>query len=132
MNTKIDSISLIVKDKAKALEFYTEKVGFEKKMDVTNYGYRWLTVGPKGQELGLELWQVGSPDPTGGSKNWKPGNAPPMVLFVEDCYKLFAELKARGVEFRRELEEYPQGVSATFSDPDGNLFTIRGLSQKRS
>lgn len=34
------------------------------------------------------------------------------------------------MEFRRELEEYPQGVSSTFSDPDGNLFTISGLPQK--
>jgi catechol 2,3-dioxygenase-like lactoylglutathione lyase family enzyme len=129
---QIESISLIVKDKAKALEFYTEKVGFEKKIDVTNYGHRWVTVGPKGQALQLELWQVGSPDPTGWSKNWKPGNAPPIVLLVDDCYKMFAELKAKGVEFRRDLEEYPQGVSATFSDPDGNLFTIRGLPQKDS
>jgi catechol 2,3-dioxygenase-like lactoylglutathione lyase family enzyme len=132
MDTKIESISLIVKDKEKALEFYTEKVGFEKKTDVSNYGYRWVTVGLKGQELQLELWQVGSPDPTGWSRGWKPGNAPPIVLLVDDCYKMFAELKAKGVEFRRELEEYPQGVSATFSDPDGNLFTIRGLPQKRS
>ena len=129
---KIESVSLIVKDKAKALEFYTEKVGFEKKTDVTNYGYWWVTVGPREQDLQLELWQAGSPDPTGSSKNWKPGNAPPIVLLVDDCYTMFAELKAKGVEFRRELEEYPQGVSATFSDPDGNLFTIRGPPQKRS
>lgn len=129
---KIESAPLIVKDKAEALEFYTERVGFEKKVDVTNYGYRWVTVGPKGQDMQLELWQVGSPDPTGRSKSWKPGNAPPIVLLVDDCYRTFAELKAKGVEFTRELEEYPQGVSATFSDPDGNLLTIRGLPQRRS
>jgi len=128
---KIESVSLIVRDKAQALEFYTEKVGFEKKTDVTNYGYRWVTVGPKEQDMQLELWQVGSAGPTGASKGWKPGNAPPIVLLVDDCYKMFAELKARGVEFRRELEEYPQGVSATFADPDGNLFTIRGLAQRK-
>lgn len=124
---KIESVSLIVMDKAQALEFYTEKVGFEKKVDVTNYGYRWLTVGPKGQDLQLELWQVGSANSSGSSRNWKPGNAPPIIFFVDDCYKTYADLKGKGVEFVRELEEYPQGVSATFSDPDGNLFTIRGL-----
>lgn len=129
---KIESTSLIVKDKAEALKFYTEKVGFEKKVDVTNHGYRWVTVGPKGQDMQLELWQVGSLDPTGRSKNWKPGNAPPIVLLMDDCYKTYAELKAKGVEFTRELEEYPQGVSATFSDPDGNLFTIRGLPGRKS
>jgi len=55
-----------------------------------------------------------------------------MVLLVDDCYKMFAELQAKGVEFRRKLEEYPQSVSATFSDSDGNLFTIRGLPQRDS
>ena len=51
---------------------------------------------------------------------------------MDDCYKIYADLKAKGVEFVRELEEYPQGVSATFSDPDGNLFTIRGLQLRRA
>jgi len=129
---KIESVSLIVSDKAQALEFFTEKVGFEKKVDVTKYGYRWLTVGPKGQDLQLELWQVGSPNSGGSSRDWKPGNAPPVVLLVDDCYKTFADLKAKGVEFVRELEAYPQGVSATFSDPDGNLFTIRGLPRREA
>ena len=124
---KIESTPLIVSDKTEALKFFTEKVGFEKKVDVTDHGYRWVTVGPKGQDAQLELWQVGSYGPAGASKNWNPGNAPPIVLLVDDCYKTFAELKGKGVEFRRELEEYPQGVSATFADPDGNLFTIRGL-----
>ena len=128
---KIESASLVVKDKGKALEFYTAKVGFEKKVDVTDHGYRWVTVGPKGQDLQISLWQIGSPDPSGRSRNWKPGSAPPIVLLVDDCYRTYSELKARGVEFTRELEEYPQGVSATFSDPDGNLFTIRGLPRKK-
>ncbi len=127
---KIESVSLLVKDKAKALKLYTEKVGFEKRTDVTDRGYRWVTVGPKGQDLQLELWQTGSLDPTWSSRSWKPGNAPPTVLLVDDCYKMYAELKAKGVESRRELEEYPQCVSAAFSDPDGNLFTIRGLPQR--
>ncbi len=132
MKTRIEAVPLVVSDKAKALEFYTEKVGFEKKTDVTNYGYRWVTVGPKGQDLELTLWQVGSPDPAGLSKNWKPGNAPPINILVDDCRKMFEELKSKGVEFRQELQEYPQGVSAIFSDPDGNLFQIRSLPQRRA
>ncbi len=127
---KIESVPVIVKDKAAALEFYTKTLGFEKKTDVTNYGYRWLTVGPKGQDLQLELWQVGSADSSGLPNDWKPGSAPPMVLLVDDCRKLFADLKSRGVEVKRELQEYPGGVSATFSDPDGNLFTLRGIARK--
>jgi uncharacterized glyoxalase superfamily protein PhnB len=119
-------------DKEAALKFYMEKVGFEKKTDVTNFGYRYVTVGPKGQDLELALWQVGSPDPVGWSKNWKAGNAPPIDIRVDDCRKTFAELKSKGVEFRQELQEQPWGVSATFSDPDGNLFSINQLPRQDS
>ncbi len=128
---KIESVPVIVKDKAVALEFYSKKLGFEKKVDVTDHGYRWVTVGPKGQDMQLELWQVGSLHPGADSKNWQPGHAPPIVLLVDDCRRMFVDLKAKGVAFKGDLLEYPQGVSATFSDPDGNLLTIRGLPQRK-
>lgn len=127
MDTRIQAISLVVKNRAEALELYTEKVGFEKKIDVTNYGHGYVTVGPKGQDLELTLWQTGSPDPTGWSKNWKAGNAPPINFRVDDCRKMFT--KSKGVEFRQELKENPWGVTATFSDPDGNLFSINQFRQ---
>lgn len=130
MSTRIQAISLVVKNKAGALEFYTERVGFEKKADVTNHGYRYVTVGPKGQDLELALWEVGSPDPAGWSQNWKPGSAPPVTLRVDDCRKTFEELKSKGVEFKQEPQENPWGVTATFSDPDGNLFSINQFRQR--
>ena len=41
---------------------------------------------------------------------------------VDDCKKAFNELRSRGVEFKQaQPEEYAWGISATFSDPDGNL-----------
>lgn len=133
MDAKIAQFTLIVKDQAQSLEFYTKKVGFEKKTDFTPPGsYRWVTVGPRGQDIELALWQVGSSDPNGWSKDWKPGSAPPIVLRVDDCRKVYNEMKTRGVTFRQELKEYAWGISATFSDPDGNLFSINQLPQKTS
>jgi predicted enzyme related to lactoylglutathione lyase len=135
MDTRIQAISLIVKDKTEALKFYTEKAGFEKKTDYTAGNYRYVTVGLKGQDLELALWQVGSPDAVGGeerSRGYKPGSAPPIVLTVDDCRRLYAELKARGVQFKQELQEFPWGISATFSDPDGNLFSINQLHRMGS
>lgn len=131
MEARITQFTLIVKNQVAALDFYTTKVGFEKKTDVTPPGsYRWVTVGPKGQDLELALWQIGSPDPNGWSRDWKPGG-PPVVLRVDDCRKTFAEMKSRGVQFKEaEPSELPWGVSATFSDPDGNLFSINQLPQK--
>jgi len=128
MDARITSIALVVKDKGEALKFYTEKVGFEKKTDYTNGGYRYVTVGPKGQDLELALWQEGSPDPTGASGQLKAGMYPSIVMLVDDVRKTSAELKARGVQFRQEPQEYAWGISATFADPDGNRFSINQFS----
>ncbi len=130
MDAKITSIALVVKNKAEALEFYTEKAGFEKKTDYTNGGYRYVTVGPKGQDLELVLWQEGSPELGGSSSQLKAGMYPPIVMLVDDVRKTSAELKAHGVQFKQEPQEFAWGVSATFADPDGNRFSINRLSQK--
>jgi predicted enzyme related to lactoylglutathione lyase len=126
MNAKITQFTLVVKDQEAALDFYTNKVGFEKKTDFTPAGsYRWVTVGPKGQELELALFQAGRKDAQGWSSQWHTGGNPPIVMNVDDCRKAFDELKSRGVKFMQaQPDEYAWGISATFSDPDGNLFSI--------
>ena len=126
MNGRITQFTLIVKNQQAALDFYTGKVGFEKKTDVTPPGsYRWVTVGPQGQDLELALFQAGTKDPNNWSANWRPGSNPPIVVRVDDIHKTFSELKAHGVQFKQaEPEEYPWGTSATFADPDGNLFSL--------
>ncbi len=128
MDGRITQLILVVTNQAQALEFYTEKVGFEKKTDVTPPGgTRWVTVGPKGQDLELALWEVGSavdPAQRAWSKQWVPGQYPPLLIRVADCRKTYEELQARGVDFPQPAKEYPWGVSATFRDPDGNLFSL--------
>ncbi len=128
MDGKITQVTLVVSNQAKALEFYTRAVGFEKKTDITPPdGYRWVTVGPKGQELELALWEVGSaadPAQKEWSRQWAPGKAPPIVVRVADCESAYRELSSRGVEFPQPPKEYPWGTAATFKDPDGNLFSL--------
>jgi len=125
MEPRITQFTLVVKNQEGALEYYTSRVGFEKKTDFTPPGgYRWVTVGPKGQELELALFQAGTQDANHWSTDWRPGNAPPIVMRVDDCKKVAAEMKSRGVRFVAEPKEYPWGISATFVDPDGNLFSI--------
>lgn len=132
MNARVSQFTLVVKDQARALEFYTKKAGFLKKTDYTPPGRdRWVTVAPEGEEVEFALFQEGTPDANDWSKEWQAGKAPPIVLRVDDCRKAFAELKSRGVEFKQEEPlELPWGISATFADPDGNLFSINQLPSK--
>ena len=75
---------------------------------------------------------MGSSDPDGMASSWSPGSMPPIVMQVDDCRKISAELKSRGVHFKREPQENPYAISAVFVDPDGNSFQINQFPQKRS
>jgi predicted enzyme related to lactoylglutathione lyase len=128
MEGKFLQIALVVTDQTRSLEFFTKKVGFEKRTDFTPPGRRrWVTVSPPGEQLEMALFELGTPvDPAQQewAKTWSPGRAPPVVLRVADCRKIYEELHARGVEFLQAPEDYPWGTAATFKDPDGNLFSI--------
>lgn len=128
MDGKIMQIAIVVTNQQKAVEFYTEKVGFEIKSDFSPPGgSRYVTVGPQGQDLEIMLWDRGSatdPSQKEVSKNWSPGRTPPIVMKVTDCQALHRELSGRGVRFHQEPFVHPWGTSATFVDPDGNLFSM--------
>jgi predicted enzyme related to lactoylglutathione lyase len=119
MLKKVVYVSLFVSDQDKALDFYTNKVGLEKRGDYpTPEGPRFLTVGVKGQDFELVLWP-GTPGRA------KAGTAT-CTIEVENCRTAFEQLKARGVKFETsEILEFPWGYVARFQDPDGNLLQVR-------
>lgn len=134
MNSKIVQVSIVVENQPEALEFYTKKVGFKKKVDFpTPAGNRWIVVGPEDQDLGLALIEAGWQDDSGLGREWKAGEGAPIVLQVEDCNKTYQELRSKGVGFKRvwgeELKKLPYGTVAFFADPDGNLFEVLQPSQ---
>ena len=113
-------VTIVVKDQNAALEFYTKKMGFEKKADYQNPGQpRWLTVAPKGQAIEMVLWQAGmGSDPNLPASHKQPGIGTRWVLEVDDVRKTFAELKARGVKFKDgQPREEGWGFSADLVDP---------------
>ena len=119
MLKKLVYASLFVSDQDKALDFYTNVIGLEKRVDVpTPVGPRFLTVGVKGQDFDLVLWP-GTPGRAG------EGTAA-YTLEVDNCRTEFETLKARGVKFESpDVLEFPWGYVARFHDPDGNLLQIR-------
>jgi predicted enzyme related to lactoylglutathione lyase len=114
--------SVLVSDQDRALDFYTNVLGFERRVDnPTPDGPRFLTVGVKGQDFMLVLWP-GTP----GQAQPVQGRIPASVTIeTEDCRKAYEELKSRGVEFETDVLEYPWGYVALFQDPDGNRLQIR-------
>jgi predicted enzyme related to lactoylglutathione lyase len=127
---RIANAQMYVHDQEEALAFYTEKLGWEVRADVTlpEMGdFRWLTVGPAGQEdFAVVLMAIPEPpvfeeDTAAMLKEVvSRGVAAPIFLTTDDCQASYEELKARGVEFVDSPEERPYGIDSSFRDPSGN------------
>ena len=119
MLKKVVYVALLVGDQDKALDFYTNVIGLEKRIDSpTPGGPRFLTVGVEGQDFELVLWP-------GTPASAELGSAV-YTIEVEDCRETFETLKSRGANFQPpEILEFPWGSVARFQDPDGNLLQVR-------
>ena len=138
---KLSTAQLWVNDQDEALAFYTEKLGFEVRMDVTMAemgDFRWLTVGPVGQpDIAIVLMAIPGP-PVMDSETAEQvrelmakGFAGTVFLTTDDCRAAHDELVARGVEFSEEPEDRPYGIDSAFHDPSGNhirLTQVRELA----
>ena len=131
---KISTAQVWVHDQDEALTFYTEKLGWEVRSDVTlpEMGdFRWLTVGPAGQpDFSVVLMAVpGQPVMDDQTRQQvldlaAKGFAGTVFLTTDDVRSDYEELKTRGVEFTEEPEERPYGIDAGFRDPAGNSFRL--------
>ncbi len=96
-------------------------------------GFRWLTVGPPGQEdVSIVLMPVlarmlddESAEVLRGAM--ARGLAGTIFLTTDDCRAAYEELKNRGVEFSEPPEERPYGIDAGFRDPSGNPIRLTEL-----
>jgi catechol 2,3-dioxygenase-like lactoylglutathione lyase family enzyme len=123
---KIVVTSVLVDDQDKALSFYTDVLGFEKKHDVPLGEFRWLTVvspqDPNGTELLLE------PDAHPAAKPFKEAlveDGIPYTSFgVDDVKADFERLSGRGVRYTQPPTEMGPVTTAVFDDTCGNLIQI--------
>lgn len=123
---KIYITNVFVDDQDKALRFYTEILGFEKKDEVPVGAHRWLTVvspqEPEGPELLLE------PDSHPAVRPYKEAlvadGIPATSFAVADVSAEAERLQGLGVKFTQEPLQMGPVVTAVFDDTCGNLIQI--------
>ena len=123
---KIKLNSIMVDNQGKALSFYTEVLGFDKKEDIPVGEARWLTVvspqAPDEAELVLE------PNSNPAAKTYQRAlfeQGIPLTAFaVEDIRSEYERLKESGVVFRSEPTSMGPVTLAVFDDTCGNLIQI--------
>jgi catechol 2,3-dioxygenase-like lactoylglutathione lyase family enzyme len=119
---KINTVVIPVSDQDRAIEFYVEKLGLQKRADVPfGNGYRWVEVAPGDAQTTIAL----APPPEG-----KPaGNRETGVgLQTDDIDAYHAELKADGVDVDDEVSRMGDPVPPLFwlRDPEGNTLMVVG------
>ncbi|GAA1505680.1 VOC family protein [Terrabacter terrae] len=123
MKMKLELVPLPVADVDRAIEFYADKLGFTKDVDVQPAdGVRVVQLTPEGSGCsvgfgtGLDVYRG------------EPGTIRGLHLVVEDLDEARAELVGRGVEVG-EIHDFGGGVrGASFSDPDGNTLELQEMS----
>ena len=123
---RIKLMSILVDNQDKALTFYTDILGFEKRHDIPVGEYRWMTVTSPEQPDDLELALEPTANPA--AKTFQEAmfaQSIPLAAFeVADIAAEFARLTKRGVAFTRPPTPAGPVTIAVFADTCGNLIQL--------
>ena len=128
---KIKVTSVYVDDQGKALRFYTEVLGFAKKVDFSQGPYRWLTVASPEEPDSIELQLALNNNPA--AKTYQQAifqqNQPAIMFFTDDIKADYERIKALGAEFTMPPTDVTASTIAMLKDTCGNLIQITQLKR---
>jgi catechol 2,3-dioxygenase-like lactoylglutathione lyase family enzyme len=125
-NTRVEKLSTViipVADVDGQIDFYVEKLGFEKRVDLPFGGqYRWVEVGPAGGETTIALAPPPPDKPDTGDRETG------ISLYTPDIDGYYQQLKSSGVDVDAEISRMGDPVPPMFwlRDPEGNSLMVVG------
>jgi catechol 2,3-dioxygenase-like lactoylglutathione lyase family enzyme len=132
MIQRLSHVTVWVLDQDAAYDFYVNKLGFDVRTDSKmDNGFRWLTVGPKGQpDMEIVLMPT-TPGPMMDQETSdslralvQKGVLGAGVFETADCRQTYEDLKGKGVEFSNPPTERFYGIEALLKDNSGNWFSM--------
>lgn len=122
LEMKLELISVPVSDVDRAKAFYTENVGFNADHDHrVSDGIRFVQLTPPGSACSIAIGT--------GLTDMAPGSMKGLQMVVTDVRAVRDELLGRGAEVS-EIQEFPWGTFAFFSDPDGNTWALQEIQRR--
>lgn len=112
----IDLIGMPVTDQKASLDFYTQKLGFEERVNMEHFemqGVRWIELVPPGAATAIVL------------STWEDSDSRGTIVLVTTNIEAdYAELQTKGLDLP-PLEHQPWGISTMITDPDGNKLLLQ-------
>lgn len=121
---KIKLTSVTVNDQARALDFYTRVLGFEKRQDAPAGEFRVITVAAPGSEVELMLEPDAHPASRAFCKALREDGIPATIFFVADLVAEHRRLTEQGVRFERPPTRSEWGFGAVLDDTCGNFIGL--------
>jgi len=123
---KLKLMGIFVDDQDKALKFYTDVLGFAKKLDFPMGKFKWLTVVSPEEPDGMQLLLAPNDNPAAQAyqKAIFEQRIPAALFFVADIQSEYARLKKLGVTFTMEPTKTTGSTIAVLDDTCGNLIQI--------
>jgi predicted enzyme related to lactoylglutathione lyase len=122
MDYKLELVAIPVSDVDRAKAFYTEQAGFNADHDHTvNEDIRFVQITPPGSACSIAFGK--------GVSDAEPGSVKGLQVVVADVEAARAELAGRGIEVT-EVQDFPWGRFAFFSDPDGNGWALQEIGNR--
>lgn len=123
MISRITHITLLVDEIDRALSFYVDVLGFEKREDIPNAnGFRYVTIAPPGG--GPVLWLLPATTEQQGARIGNQTDDVTMILSTDDCRGDYERLCDAGVVVHGEPEQMAWGLEVVFEDLYGNRFVL--------
>ncbi len=127
---KLKLTSIFVDDQDKALAFYTQKLGFQKKMEIPAGPFKWLTVVSPEEPNGTELYLAPNQDPAAKAfqQALKAQGNPAAMFFTDDIQRDYERIAGLGVNFTMKPSKTVGSIIAQLDDTCGNLIQITQLT----
>lgn len=126
----IDTIGgkvVMVSNQAAALDFYVNKLGLQKKVDMTFGEMRWLEVAPINSVSTISLMEPSAkimPPQVAEAAKRSIGTPTGLWFYTNDIQGTYAELKAKGVDISQPEKQDWGGTMSTIKDMDGNEYQL--------
>ena len=126
----IDTIGgkvVMVSNQSSALDFYVNKLGLQKKVDMEFGPMRWIEIAPKNSESTISLMEPSTkfmqPEAVEMAKR-TIGTPTGLWFYTNDIQGTFAELKTKGVDISQPEKQDWGGTMSVIKDQDGNEFQL--------
>ena len=123
----IGGISVMVSDQADAVKFYTEKLGFDIKINMPYKKGKWIEVSPRDSEVTISLRVPDETTMPNEEIEWakhRIGIPTGIWLYTNDINSTFDELKAKGVDITMPKIQDWGGMLCKIKDIDGNIIDL--------